>query len=59
VQLAVVAGGVRLPAVEVAQAAPVVEERPKSAFLPAEVKPVAPKAPAPIVPVYPRKQARH
>lgn len=56
-QLAVVAGGVRLPAVEVAQAAPVVEERPKSAFLPAEVKPVAPKAP--VVPVYPRKQARH
>jgi len=64
-QLAVIAGGVRLPAFEVAQAAPVIDERPisragskvgESAFLPAQVKP---KAPAPVVPVYPRKQARH
>jgi len=67
-QLAVIAGGVRLPAFEVAQAAPVIDERPisragskvgESAFLPAQVKPTAPKAPAPVVPVYPRKQARH
>jgi hypothetical protein len=66
-QLAVIAGGVRLPTFDVAQAAPV-DERPiaragseagESAFLPAEIKPVAPTRPAPVVPVYPRKQARH
>jgi len=67
-QLAVIAGGVRLPTFEVAQAAPVIDERPisragskvgENAFLPAPVKPAVPKAPAPIVPVYPAKQARH
>jgi hypothetical protein len=66
-QLAVIGGGVRLPTFDVAQAAPV-DERPiaragseagESAFLPAKVKPAAPKGPAPAVPVYPRKQARH
>jgi len=46
-QLAVIDGGVRLPAFEVPQEAPVIDERP------------VPKAPAPVVPVYPRKQARH
>lgn len=65
--LAVVAGGVRLPVVQLAEA-PVIDELPisragsevgESAFLPAQVKPIAPAAPAPVVPVYPRKQARY
>ena len=59
-QLAVLGGGVRMPAIQVAEA-PVVPEQPisrvgsapgVSAFLPSE-------APAPTVPVYPVKQARH
>lgn len=67
-QLAVIDGGLRLPVIQVADAAPVVEERPirragsevgENAFLPTAVKPVAPKPAAPVVPVYPRKPARH
>jgi hypothetical protein len=61
-QLAVIAGGVRMPAVPLAAAQPA-EELPISrtgntpgpnALLPARPAPVAPA-----VPVYPRKQARH
>ena len=64
VPLAVLGGGVRMPTVAVADAAPV-EDVPltragpqpgTNAFLPSET-PAAPAAPA--VPVYPRKQARH
>jgi len=63
-QLSVLAGGVRMPAIQVADSAPATEELPisragsdvgVSAFLPEMVE-----APArPVVPVYPRKQARH
>ena len=51
-----------MPAIQVAEAAPIVQEQPisrarsapgVSAFLPAETPA------APVVPVYPRKQARH
>lgn len=65
-QLAVIAGGISMPTIQVAEIAPVVDERPISragskvggnAFLPSVVKPSVVRTP--VVPVYPRKQARH
>jgi hypothetical protein len=60
-QLAVLAGGVRMPLVQVAEVAPVEEQPISRAGSPAGVSAFLPNAiPAePTVPVYPRKQARH
>jgi len=61
-QLVVIGGGVRMPAIQAARAEAIEDKRPVSragsevgenAFLP------TPAPVAPVVPVYPRKQARH
>jgi hypothetical protein len=59
-QVAVIGGGVRMPAIQVAQEAPVEEMPISRAGSPAGVSGFLPQTPvAPPVPIYPAKQARH
>jgi hypothetical protein len=57
-QFAVLSGGVRLPAIPVAETTPV-ETAPLAAVSPAPAPVIAPVRKRYVAPVYPRKQTRH